>query len=39
MPPLDWIAGTPERDGHIASIEFSADITSAGTWDIQLWAC
>lgn len=47
LPPLDWIASTPESpdigirewDGHIGSIEFSADLDSTGTWDIEIWAC
>jgi hypothetical protein len=44
LPAIDWIpsssgAGTPERDGHIDGIPFSAELTAAGTWDIVLWAC
>lgn len=43
----DWIASTPESpdigipewDGHIGSIEFSAELNSTGTWDIEIWAC
>jgi len=47
LPELDWIPGTPtspdlglpEWDGHVGDVEFSADLTAAGTWDIQFWAC
>jgi hypothetical protein len=44
LPGLDWIPSTPdspgigipEWDGHVGYIEFSADLTAAGTWDIQI---
>lgn len=47
LPALDWIPSTPESpdigidewDGHVGGIEFTADLTAAGTWDIVIWAC
>lgn len=46
LPTLDWIPtgnpagdGIPSWDGHIADIQFSADLNANGTWDVLLNAC
>jgi hypothetical protein len=47
LPALDWVPsspdspeiGIPEWDGHVGGIEFSAEPTAAGTWNILIWAC
>jgi hypothetical protein len=47
LPALDWSPSAPdspdigitERDGHVGGVEFSADLTAGGAWDIVIWAC
>lgn len=48
LPPLDWTSsaapdapdiGLPEWDGHVGSLEFSAEVGPDGTWEVMIWAC
>jgi hypothetical protein len=46
LPTLDWVptatpAGEaiPSWDGHVGDLQFSADHSPGGTWDVQFNAC